>query len=210
MGYGLWRLLTSVDFAVAQIIFLALHGRRRDDDQAAAVRSRSARRSDYASALDDIHARYDPLLGAGLVDALDRLSVFSIFRSPVVQRRVDRARHLDRRVHARSDPEAVAWGERHPGRPAGALLRPDPARSRGDGRGGRGRGVRDVLRRNGFRVREATADDGTRFLYGDRHQYTKMATLFTHAGLIVFLVAAAATSRLGQEQGLVVPEGRDR
>ena len=34
-----------------------------------------------------------------------------------------------------------------------------------------------------------------------------MATLFTHAGLILFLVAAAATSRLGDEQGLVVAEG---
>ena len=46
-----------------------------------------------------------------------------------------------------------------------------------------------------------------RFLYGDRHQYTKMATLFTHTGLVLFLVAAAVTSRLGDEQGLVVPEG---
>ena len=34
-----------------------------------------------------------------------------------------------------------------------------------------------------------------------------MATLFTHAGLIVFLIAAAATARLGDEQGLVVAEG---
>ena len=37
--------------------------------------------------------------------------------------------------------------------------------------------VRAVLRRNGFRVREATDPDGTRFVYGDRHQYTKLATL---------------------------------
>ena len=66
--------------------------------------------------------------------------------------------------------------------------------------------VRSVLRRNGFRVREA-ADEGRRFLYGDRNQYTKMATLLTHLGLILFLVAAAVTSRLGEEQGLVVPEG---
>ena len=47
--------------------------------------------------------------------------------------------------------------------------------------------VRAVLRRNGFRVREATDADGTRYVYGDRHQYTKMATLFTHLGLILFL-----------------------
>ena len=62
----------------------------------------------------------------------------------------------------------------------------------------------------GLHVREATAADGTRFLYGDRHQYTKMATLFTHAGLVLFLIAAAVTSRLGDEQGLVVPEGKAR
>ena len=37
--------------------------------------------------------------------------------------------------------------------------------------------IRSVLRKNGFRVREATDADGTRFLYGDRHQYTKLATL---------------------------------
>ena len=29
----------------------------------------------------DIHARYDPLMGASLVDSLERLSVFAIFRS---------------------------------------------------------------------------------------------------------------------------------
>ena len=68
-------------------------------------------------------------------------------------------------------------------------------------------GVRSVLRRNGLHVREAAAPDGTRFLYGDRHQYTKLATLLTHAGLVTFLIAAAVTSRLGDEQGLVVPEG---
>jgi cytochrome c biogenesis protein len=45
------------------------------------------------------------------------------------------------------------------------------------------------------------------YLYGDRHQYTKLATLFTHLGLILFLVAAAVTSRFGFEAPLVVPAG---
>ena len=35
----------------------------------------------------------------------------------------------------------------------------------------------------------------------------KLATLVTHTGLVLFLVAAAVTSRLGDEQGLVVAEG---
>ena len=34
-----------------------------------------------------------------------------------------------------------------------------------------------------------------------------MATLLTHTGLVLFLVAAAVTSRFGDEQGLVVAEG---
>jgi cytochrome c biogenesis protein len=67
--------------------------------------------------------------------------------------------------------------------------------------------VARVVGARGFHVREATEDDGTRHVYGDRHQYTKMATLCTHLGLILFLVAAAVTSRFGDEQGLVVPEG---
>ena len=37
--------------------------------------------TDYASALDDLHARYDPLLGSGVVDVLERLGAFAIFRS---------------------------------------------------------------------------------------------------------------------------------
>jgi cytochrome c biogenesis protein len=45
------------------------------------------------------------------------------------------------------------------------------------------------------------------YLYGDRNQYTKLATLLTHLGLILFLVAAAVTSRFGFEAGLVVAAG---
>ncbi|OGO56515.1 MAG: hypothetical protein A2Z32_00730 [Chloroflexi bacterium RBG_16_69_14] len=201
----MWRLLTSVDFAVLQIIFLALLaviGMTIRQIPDFALRSAT----DYAAALEDLHARYDPLLGAGIVDTLDRLWVFTIFRSPwfsaalvvlivsIVVCTLDRTPRLWRGV---SDIR-VAQPE-----PFFDPILPDRAAMDGVP----AEGVRDALRRNGFRVREATAEDGTRFLYGDRHQYTKMATLFTHAGLILFLVAAAATSRLGEEQGLVVAEG---
>ena len=37
--------------------------------------------SDYAQAMDQLHIRYDPLLGSGGVDILERLSVFQMFRS---------------------------------------------------------------------------------------------------------------------------------
>jgi cytochrome c biogenesis protein len=66
--------------------------------------------------------------------------------------------------------------------------------------------LRAVLRRHRFTVREV-ASGGATFVYGDRNRWSKMATLLTHLGLILFLVAAAVTSRLGDEQGLVVAEG---
>ena len=163
--------------------------------------------TDYAAALEDLHARYDPLLGAALVDTLDRLWVFTIFRSPwfsgalvvlivsIVICTLDRTPRLWRGVN----DVRVAQPE-----PFFDPILPDRAAMAGVP----AEGVHHVLRRNGFRVREVTAEDGTRYLYGDRHQFTKLATLFTHLGLILFLIAAAATSRLGDEQGLVLAEGR--
>jgi cytochrome c biogenesis protein len=163
--------------------------------------------TDYATAMDQIHVRYDPLLGTAVVDALERLSVFAIFRSAwfsaalvvlvlsIVVCTLDRTPRLWRGVRdiRVAQPEPF-FDPRLPDR---AAMDSVPAES-----------IRTVLRRNGFHVREATDAAGTRFLYGDRHQYTKLATLFTHLGLILFLVAAAVTSRLGEEQGLVVGEGQ--
>ncbi|MDO8484094.1 MAG: cytochrome c biogenesis protein ResB [Candidatus Limnocylindrales bacterium] len=197
--------MTSVDFAVAQIIILGLLAvvgmtiRQLPD-----FAFRSA--SDYAAALEDLHARYDPVLGAGVVDVLERLSAFAIFRSvwfsagltvlvvSIVVCTLDRTPRMWRGVtEIRVDQPEPFFDPRLPDR---AAMSEVPVEN-----------VRAILRRNGFRVRQATGVDGTRFLYGDRHQYTKMATLFTHAGLVTFLIAAAVTARLGEEQGLVVPEG---
>jgi len=66
--------------------------------------------------------------------------------------------------------------------------------------------VREALRGQRFHVREAEVD-GIRYLYGDRNRWTKLATLATHLGLILFLVAAVVTWRFGDEQGLVIAEG---
>src|SRR5439155_24855511 len=63
-----------------------------------------------------------------------------------------------------------------------------------------------VLRRQRFNVREAEVD-GIRYLYGDRHRWTKLATLISHMGLILFLIAGVVTWQFGDEQGLVVAEG---
>ena len=45
------------------------------------------------------------------------------------------------------------------------------------------------------------------FVYGDRNQYQKLATLLTHAGLVLFLVGAAITVRAGFETVIFVGEG---
>ena len=82
VGQGLWRLLTSVDFAVVQIIFLAsLAAVGMTLQQLPDFAARSP--ADYATAMDTIHARYDPVLGPGIVNVLERLGAFAIFKSPV-------------------------------------------------------------------------------------------------------------------------------
>src|SRR5918995_4021614 len=82
LGQGLWRLLTSVDFAVVQIIFLsilAVVGMTLQQLPDSAFRSPG----DYAAAFDEIRARYDPVLGPGAVSVLERLGAFSIFKSAI-------------------------------------------------------------------------------------------------------------------------------
>ena len=80
LGRAIWHLLTSVNFAVVQIIILSLLAvigmtiRQLPD-----FAFRSA--SDYATAIAEIHARYDPVFGAGVVRGLESLQVFQIFTS---------------------------------------------------------------------------------------------------------------------------------
>jgi cytochrome c biogenesis protein len=161
--------------------------------------------ADYAGAMADIHARYDASLGRSVVDVLERLQLFQVFSSTwfsvglvvlvvsIVACTLDRTPRLWRHV---SDVRVVQPGPFFdPTLPDRAVLAGVSADQ-----------LRSVLRGHRFRVREASTPEG-HFVYGDRNQYTKLATLLTHLGLILFLVAAAVTSRLGDEQGLVVAEG---
>jgi cytochrome c biogenesis protein len=205
LGRGLWRLFTSVDFAVAQIIFLsilAVVGMTLQQLPDFAFRSPG----DYAGAIEGIHIRYDPVLGPGIVNVLERLGAFAIFKSAIfgvglvvlvvsiVVCTLDRTPKLWRDVSVVRviQPEPF-FDPRLPDRAAMTGLGADD--------------IVRVARGRGFHVREAVEPDGSRHVYGDRHQYTKLATLLTHTGLVLFLVAAAVTSRFGDEQGLVVPEG---
>jgi cytochrome c biogenesis protein len=161
--------------------------------------------TDYANEMDKLHAIYDPTLTTGVVDALERLQLFRVFSSiwfsvglvvlilSIVACTIDRLPRLwrqsaDIRV-VQPDPY---YDQTLPDRALLAGVSADATAA--------------ILRRHRFVVRRETVD-GTTYLYGDRHRWTKMATLLTHTGLVLFLVAAAVTSRLGDEQGLVVAEG---
>ena len=80
IGRTVLRLFTSVDFAVVQIIglsLLALVGMTIKQLPTFAFRSVG----DYENAMADLHARYDPAFGRGVVDALERLQLFHVFTS---------------------------------------------------------------------------------------------------------------------------------
>jgi cytochrome c biogenesis protein len=225
-----WRLFTSVNFAVLQIIVLALLAVvGMTIRQLPGFAFRSA--GDYATGMAEIHARYDPAFGTGAVDLLERLQLFQVFSSTwftigllvlivsIVICTIDRTPRLwrmaaeirvvqpdvyfdpklpDRVRIAGGEAAAGAGGDAAAGAAAGGVA--------GVGAGLDAGTVSSILRRHRFAVRTAEAD-GFRFLYGDRNRWTKLATLISHLGLILFLVAAAVTSRLGDEQGLVVAEG---
>jgi cytochrome c biogenesis protein len=198
--------LTSVNFAVAQIIILSLLavvGMTVRQLPGFAFRSQS----DYLVEMDKLHARYDAAFGTVVVDAMERLQLFHVFSS--VWFSVGLVVLIISIVVCTLDRTPRLWRQSSDVR----VVQPDPFfdprlpdRARIAGRL-TADGVHDVLRRHRFRVRTAEVD-GIAYVYGDRHQYVKLATLLTHLGLILFLVAAAVTAKLGDEQGLVVPDGQ--
>ena len=200
----MWGLLTSVNFAVLQIIVLGLMavvGMTIRQLPGFAFRSPS----DYASEMAKLHARYDAPFGTAVVDLLEKLQVFHIFSSTwftagllllilsIVVCTLDRTPRLWRQcANIRVVQPPPFFDPRLPDRAALTGVGVPAARG--------------VLRRHKFRVQQA-ADGSTTFLYGDRNRWSKLATLLTHLGLILFLVAAGVTWKLGDEEGLVVGEG---
>lgn len=198
------RLFTSVDFAVVQIIVLSLLGVvGMTIKQLPTFAFRSA--GDYQAAMAEIHRRYDPVFGAGIVGAMERLQLFQVFTSTwftvglivlvisIIVCTLDRTPRLWRQSKeirvvqpdAFYDPEL-----------------PDRAAMTGVD----GAAVRAALRRQRFAVREAEVG-GVHYLYGDRNRWTKLATLLSHLGLILFLIAGVVTWQFGEERGLVLAEG---
>ena len=153
-----------------------------------------------------MHDIYDATLGVGRRRCPRAAPAVPCLHLDLVQHRARGPDHLHRRLHHRPHPAPVAPVGRHPRRPARPVLRPGPPGSRPDGGHHRrcGRVPSCAATGSSCAARPSTASV---YLYGDRNRWVKLATLLTHTGLVLFLVAAAITSRFGDEQGLVVAEG---
>ena len=211
-GRALWRvitlggLLTSVRFAVLQIVLVALGsvvGMILPQLPGIAARSPA----DFAEQMERIRARVEPALGRPLTDLFERLGFFGVFSAgwfsfllvlllaSIVVCTLDRTPALWRGT--RRDPVVQPDPFYDPALPGRAAIAGGLTASH----------VRAALRRAGFGVREELAG-GALYMHGDRNRRTRLATLLTHAGLVGFLVAAAVTSRLGFETGLLLPVGQ--
>ena len=213
LGWAVWRTLTSVKFAVLQISILAVAGvigAVMKQIPAFALHDPSA----YAGQLALIHASYDATLGAGLVDLVDRVALFRVFAAPwfvfmltllvvsiiccTLNRMPDMWRK-ERLVRAVQPPPF--YDTRMDNR---ALVANVDETALAD--------VMSVLRRSRFRVREQRvaepAGADAIHIYGDKNQYFKLATLFTHLGLILFLGAGAITTAFGFETVVFLGQGQ--
>lgn len=207
-GMRLWRLFTSVNFAVVQIIavaVLAVFGMTIRQLPSFAFRTPA----DYSAEMDKLRAIYEPALGVGAVDLIERLQLFHVFTSvpftiallvlafSILICTLDRTPRLwQQSAWIRVQQPDAYFDPRLPDRvsiAAGPGLTADA--------------VTGVLRRHRFAVRRETGANGAEYVYGDRNRWTKLATLISHLGLILFLVAGLVTSKFGDEQGLVVAEG---
>ena len=215
LGAAAWRTLTSVRFAVLLITAIALAGLAGTIIRqlpSGAIDDPAAR----ARALAEIHAAWDPLavggvaIGPALVDIFDALGLFRIFSAPwfvllltvlvlaITCCTIDRTPRLWRSLHHVTVPQPLPFFDPVlPGRAALATPALDAT------------AAATILRRRRFRVRTVTSDDGaTTWVYGDRWQYFKLATLLTHLGLICFLGAGAVTAAAGFETVIFLAPGQ--
>src|SRR4051812_46979289 len=161
--------------------------------------------TDYANEMDKLRTLYDPTLGVAVVGVLERLQLFHVFNSTwfsiglvvliisIIACTIDRTPRLWRQSAEIRVVQPEPFFD--PTLPDRAVLSGVTADA-----------TAAVLGRHRFVVRREESGGAT-YLYGDRNRWVKMATLLTHTGLVLFLLAAAITSRLGDEQGLVVAEG---
>jgi cytochrome c biogenesis protein len=208
LGMRIWRLFTSVNFAVVQIVavaILAVFGMTIRQLPGFAFRSPG----DYATEMDKLRTIYEPVLGVGTVDLMERLQLFRVFTSTpfsvallvlaisILICTLDRTPRLWQQSATIRVVQPDAYFD--PKLPDRVSIAPGPGLTLA--------AATTAFKRQGFSVRAADGDGGIAFLYGDRNRWTKLATLVSHLGLILFLVAGLVTAKFGDEQGLVVAEG---
>jgi cytochrome c biogenesis protein len=175
----------------------------------------------YADQMAQIHAAYDPLsllgfnIGPGMVDIFERLGLFRVFSAwwfvllltllvvSIIVCTLDRLPDLWRTAHRTRVVQAAPFFD----------LRLDHRAAYAEAGTAGADALREALRGNRFKVREEISpqtEDGRdiRHLYGDKNQYSKLFTIFTHLGLILFLAGAAVTTGLGYETVVFLGEGQ--
>jgi cytochrome c biogenesis protein len=161
--------------------------------------------ADYLEQMDLLRERYVPTLGRPAVDVMERLGLFSVFVTwwfdallallvlSIVVCTLDRVPRLWRgAAEIRVVQPDPFYDPALPERAAMTAVGADA--------------VAAVLRRRHFGVRRAETPAAV-YIYGDRNRWLRLATLLTHIGLVLFLVAAAVTGRFGFEAGILIPQG---
>jgi cytochrome c biogenesis protein len=169
----------------------------------------------YAAQMADIHHAYDPTtllglpIGPAMVDLFERLGFFRVFSAPwfvllltllvvsITICTLDRTPRLWRSVRHVNAVQPPAFYQ------LGLEERAQFAAVDGSSADE----LALTLRRKHFKLRR-TEIDGVTHVYGDRNQYFKLATLFTHLGLILFLAGGAITVAFGFETVVFVGEGQ--
>ncbi len=167
-------------------------------------------RNAYVAEMADIHRRWDPVWGSAVVDTFERLGLLRVFSAPwfvgllvvltvsIVVCTLDRTPKMWRGVRRVTVEQPEPFFD----------LRL-PERARFDAAALAPADLESVLRGRRFKLRRARSADGeASWLYGDRNQYFKMATLLTHLGLVLFLVGGAVTAGIGFETVVFVGEGQ--
>ncbi len=230
-GAAAWRLLTDVRFAVILITLLALAGLvgllvrqfpvTAGDDPARYAAELARMRDAWGTS-----SPFGLPVGSLLVDVFDRLGLFMVFSTPwflllmtvlvlsIVCCTLDRTPRLWRSVRdVQVEQPAPFFDPRLAHR--AVLVLDGPATPAADSLPDL---VAHAFRTRGFRVRRSSGHaggpgthgpvDSVAWVYGDRHQYMKLATLLTHAGLVLFLVGGAVTVAAGFETVVFLGEGQ--
>lgn len=173
----------------------------------------------YAEQMAEMHRVYDPVtilglnVGPAMTSLFETAGFFRVFSAPwfvflltllvvsIIVCTLDRTPRLWRSVRRITPVQSAAFYD---------LRLPERARFEAADESALAT-LAGVLRAHRFAVIEKTTNrpaGSLRHLYADKHRYIKLATLFTHLGLILFLAGGAVTAGLGFETVVFLGEGQ--